>query len=107
MRTLTLAPPTLFGDGRAEPTLDELLAGVWEGLAAHRPVECPVCGGWIAPEYGAHALPIGRALRSMRLDDLVARRRSYGRACAVPRGALRVHHRAAARDAAAILADAG
>jgi hypothetical protein len=42
-----------------EPTLDELLTGVWEGLAAHHPVPCPVCGGDMVPEYGVHARPIG------------------------------------------------
>ena len=47
-----------------EPTLDELIAGVWEGLAAHAVVACPVCEGEMGPEYGAHALPIGGPLHS-------------------------------------------
>jgi hypothetical protein len=42
-----------------EPTLDALVAGVWEGLAAHRSVGCLVCGEEMVPEYGAHARPIG------------------------------------------------
>ena len=42
-----------------EPTLDALVAGVWEGLAAHRSVACPLCGHEMRPDYGAHALPIG------------------------------------------------
>ncbi len=42
-----------------EPTLDALMAGVWEGLAAHRSVACPLCGHEMRPDYGAHALPIG------------------------------------------------
>ncbi len=42
-----------------EPTLDALVAGVWEGLAAHRSVSCPLCGHEMRPDYGAHALPIG------------------------------------------------
>jgi hypothetical protein len=42
-----------------EPTLDALVSGVWEGLAAHRSVACPVCGGEMTPAYGAHAQPIG------------------------------------------------
>jgi hypothetical protein len=42
-----------------EPTLDELLTGVWEGLAAHHPAACPVCGEHMTPEYGVHARPIG------------------------------------------------
>ena len=55
--------PSLFDGAGGEPTLDELLAGVWEGLSAHRPVSCPVCGADMHPEYGAHALPIGGQCR--------------------------------------------
>jgi hypothetical protein len=51
--------PSLFDDVGGEPTLDEFLVGVWEGLAAHRVVSCPACGSEMAPEYGAHARPIG------------------------------------------------
>ena len=51
--------PTLFDDCSGarggEPTLDELVSGVWEGLAAHQRVPCPVCGGEMAPGYGAHS----------------------------------------------------
>ena len=47
-----------------EPTLDALVAGVWEGLAAHRSVGCPVCGEEMVPVYGAHARPIGGGCRS-------------------------------------------
>ena len=39
---------TLFDDLGGEPTLDELVSGAWEGLVAHRPVPCPVCGGQLA-----------------------------------------------------------
>jgi hypothetical protein len=70
---LTLAPRVTRGIDRVgvqdartdatdlggEPTLDAVLAGVWEGLAAHKSVDCPVCGGELKPDYGAHALPIG------------------------------------------------
>lgn len=51
--------PSLPDGLGGEPTLDEVLSGAWEGLAAHRPVACPVCGEPMAPEYGAHARPIG------------------------------------------------
>jgi hypothetical protein len=47
-----------------EPTLDALVAGVWEGLAAHKSVGCPVCGEEMVPEYAAHARPIGGGCRS-------------------------------------------
>jgi tRNA(Ile2) C34 agmatinyltransferase TiaS len=39
--------------------LDELLVGVWEGLAAHRVAQCPVCGGEMHAEYGVHSRPVG------------------------------------------------
>jgi hypothetical protein len=47
-----------------EPTLDALVSGVWEGLAAHRSVACPLCGHEMAPAYGAHARPIGGSCRN-------------------------------------------
>ncbi len=47
-----------------EPTLDSLLSGMWEGLAAHRSVPCPLCGGEVAPAYGAHPRPVGGQCRS-------------------------------------------
>ena len=50
---------SLFDDLGGEPTLDELLVGVWEGLAVHRPQPCPVCSGQMEPVYGAHARPLG------------------------------------------------
>jgi hypothetical protein len=46
------------------PRLDDLVVGLWEGLAAHRVVECPVCAGEMYPEYGVHALPIGGRCRA-------------------------------------------
>jgi hypothetical protein len=55
---------SLLDDVDGEPTLDEVLSGVWEGLAAHQDVACPVCGGNMTPEYGAHARPIGGRCQS-------------------------------------------
>jgi hypothetical protein len=57
--TALATAPTLFDDAGGEPTLDDLLIDVWEGLALHKSVECLVCGESMTPEYGAHALPIG------------------------------------------------
>jgi hypothetical protein len=57
MSTLELAP-TLFDRRGGEPSLDELISGVWEVLIARQPVECPVCGETMTPRYGAHARPI-------------------------------------------------
>ena len=48
MSTLTLAPLGL-DRVEGEPTLDDLLAGVWEGLSARRAVRCPVCAGEMEP----------------------------------------------------------
>jgi hypothetical protein len=63
MSTLALAP-TLFEAAGGEPTLDDLLAGAWEGLTAQRAVECPVCGDDMEPVYGAHARPISGRCRT-------------------------------------------
>jgi hypothetical protein len=51
---LALAPPRSRELG-GEPTLDEHIIGVWEGLAAHHLIACPLCGGEMTPFYGAHA----------------------------------------------------
>jgi hypothetical protein len=58
--TLTLAPLALDRvDG--EPTLDDLLMDVWEGLSVRRAVRCPVCAGEMRPAAGrpAGARPAG------------------------------------------------
>jgi hypothetical protein len=60
--TLALAPPR-FRDLGGEPTLDEHLIGVWEGLAAHHPAACPLCGGEMVPLYGAHYHAVGGRCR--------------------------------------------
>ena len=58
MSTLAVAPSVLDRIG-GEPTLADVLAGVWEGLAADRAVECPVCRGEMEPAYGAHTRAVG------------------------------------------------
>jgi hypothetical protein len=52
-------PQSGSADVGGGPTLDALLAGVWEGLAAHKSVACPVCMGEMTPDYGVHARPVG------------------------------------------------
>jgi hypothetical protein len=47
----------LIGAG-GEPTLDEVLVGVWEGLTAHQTVACPVCGGEMEAGGGADRPPL-------------------------------------------------
>jgi hypothetical protein len=53
---------TLLDPVDGEPTLDEVIVSAWEGLTAHRPVECPVCRGEMEPECSAQgaASSIGR-----------------------------------------------
>lgn len=41
--------PEGFGGVGDRLTLDELLAGAWEGLSAHSVVACPLCGGPMEP----------------------------------------------------------
>jgi len=48
MTALACAPALLEPPGGG-PTLDELIVGVWEGLAAGRIVACVVCGGECEP----------------------------------------------------------
>jgi hypothetical protein len=40
-------------------TLDDLVVGVWEDLAAHRTVACLACGQAMTPRYGAGPAPVG------------------------------------------------
>lgn len=49
MSTLVLAPPLQADRVGGEPTLDDVLVGVWEGLSAGRAVACPVCEGEMRP----------------------------------------------------------
>jgi hypothetical protein len=43
---------SLFDGEGDEPTLDDVLAGVWEGLAVRGTAACPICGGPIEASYG-------------------------------------------------------
>jgi hypothetical protein len=44
-------------------TLEDLILGAWEGLAAHQAIDCPVCDGQMSPVYGSHARPVQGACR--------------------------------------------
>lgn len=46
------------------PTLDDLIVGAWEGLAARRTVACPACGEAMTPRYSAGPAPVGGRCRS-------------------------------------------
>ena len=45
------------------PTLDDVLSGAWEGLAAALPVSCPVCAGELAPRWAAGSGVVGGRCR--------------------------------------------
>jgi tRNA(Ile2) C34 agmatinyltransferase TiaS len=67
---LAMGQESLLGDGDelAEnaggtrhyqpPSLDDLIVDTWEELARGTS-QCPVCGGRMEPEYGAHTRPVG------------------------------------------------
>ncbi|HET9075120.1 MAG TPA: hypothetical protein VFN48_11110 [Solirubrobacteraceae bacterium] len=44
-----------------ERTLEDILLGAWEGLAAHHAVRCPVCRGDMVPSASASASARARA----------------------------------------------
>jgi tRNA(Ile2) C34 agmatinyltransferase TiaS len=54
---------TVQDPARGGLTLDELIVGVWEGLAAHHTVACPVCGGAMTPRPGSGPAPVGGRCR--------------------------------------------
>ena len=70
MSGLAMGQRSLLADGeecaddscrnaREHPSsLDDLIVDTWEGLARGTS-QCPVCGGLMEPEYGAHTRPVG------------------------------------------------
>ena len=44
-------------------TLDDLLSGAWEGLAAARSTTCPVCAGALEPRWSTGAALTGGRCR--------------------------------------------
>jgi hypothetical protein len=40
-------------------TLDDLLTGIWETVAADQVATCPLCHGPMEPRHGAGAAPVG------------------------------------------------
>jgi hypothetical protein len=57
-RTAPRVAPARAGDGG--PSLEGVIVRAWEGLAAHRGVGCPLCGGTMKPRYGASGMaPVG------------------------------------------------
>ena len=58
--SLLALEPRLFDPPSAEPTLDQRLVGVWDGLIDCRVVDCPVCGGEMEPAYAGRRPAGGR-----------------------------------------------
>ena len=53
-----LAPDPAKMPSGSPRSLDDLIADTWEGLVRGTS-QCPVCGGRMEPEYGAHTRPVG------------------------------------------------
>ena len=59
---VAVAAPETATTARAHrhgPTLDDLVAGAWEGLLAGAPADCLVCGTPLAPRHSAGAGIVG------------------------------------------------
>jgi hypothetical protein len=56
--------PLWDDDERGADTLDDVLSGSWDGLAAAgSPSACPVCGGVLEPRWSAGAGIVGGRCR--------------------------------------------
>ena len=62
------AAQRLQASPREGRTLEDLLAGAWEDLSAHRAVACPVCDGAMAPRYGSGPSAVGGRCASCRTE---------------------------------------
>jgi len=58
--TRDIAQPSLLDAApRRGETLEDVISGAWEGLAAHDVVSCPVCRGQMVPRYGSGGTAVG------------------------------------------------
>jgi hypothetical protein len=57
--SLFAEPATAVRAHRQGPTLDDLVAGVWEGLLAGAPADCPACGTVMTARHSAGAGVVG------------------------------------------------
>ena len=58
--TRDVAQPSLLDAApRRGETLEDVISGAWEGLAAHDVVSCPVCHGEMVPRYGSGGKAVG------------------------------------------------
>ena len=62
--TRDIAQPSLLDAApRRGETLEDVISGAWEGLAAHDVVYCPVCHGEMVPRYGSGGTTVGGRCR--------------------------------------------
>ena len=52
-------PSLLDAAPRRGETLEDVISGAWEGLAAHDVVACPACRGQMVPRYGSGGRAVG------------------------------------------------
>ena len=57
--TPVVEPTPAASAHRHGPTLDDLVAGAWEGLLAGAPASCVVCGTAMHPRYSGGHAPVG------------------------------------------------
>jgi len=62
MSAIAIAPLAAAPSG-VEPTLDDVIVGLWTRLSGHETVRCPVCEGEMMPEYGPHTRPVAGRCR--------------------------------------------
>jgi hypothetical protein len=60
MAVIAVEHPSLYEAARREGrTLEEVISGAWEDLAAHRTATCPICTAAMTPRYGSGASAVG------------------------------------------------
>jgi hypothetical protein len=68
MATLTTHPPptqrTLLDAQPSRATLDDLLTGAWRSLQITHGGSCLVCGGELAPHFGAGPHPVAATCKT-------------------------------------------
>ncbi len=58
----------LAASPREGRTLEDVLSGAWEDLAAHRAATCLVCDGVMEPRYGSGPFAVGGRCRHCRSE---------------------------------------